>query len=77
MGELFDAIRQEADKRPNSNKRDERLREFLGDAGWKDLIKAAKDSSITNAVIHRVIKNKGFPISYTAIARLRQDLAKS
>ena len=55
MGEFLDALRQEQAKRPQANKTENRLREFLGDAGWKDFEKACKDPSINNAVIHRVL----------------------
>ena len=74
MGEFFDAVRQEQAKKPNSNKIDLRLREFLGDAGWKEFEKACKDASINNAVIHRVLRNKGLKVSYTAVARIRSEI---
>lgn len=74
MGEFFDAVKQEQAKKPNNNKIDLKLREFLGEAGWKDFEKACRDSNYTVAVIHRVLKNKGFPSSYTAISRLRAEL---
>jgi hypothetical protein len=77
MGEFLDAVKQEAAKRPNANKADSRLREFLGDAGWKDFEKACNDLAITNAVIHRVLKGKGFSISYTALARIRSEIQDS
>jgi hypothetical protein len=77
MGEFLDALKQEAAKRPNANKVDSRLREFLGDAGWKDFEKACKDISITNSVIHRVLKNKGFAVSYSALARVRAEMLES
>ena len=77
MGELFDAINQEREKLPRTHAIDENLRVFLGEAGWKDLIKASKDISIPTAVIHRVIKNKGFKASYSAIARVRRLLQES
>ena len=75
MGELLDALRAEQAKRPQANKTENRLREFLGDAGWKDFEKACKDASINNAVIHRVLKNKGLPLSYSAVARVRNEIA--
>jgi hypothetical protein len=77
MGEFLEALKLEQAKRPNANKVDSRLREFLGDAGWKDFEKACKDPGINNAVIHRVLKNKGFPASYTALARIRGEIASS
>ena len=77
MGELLDAIKQEAAKRPNANKANTRLREFLGDSGWKDFEKACKDVGITNAVIHRVLKNQGFSISYSALTRIRGEIQES
>lgn len=77
MGELFDAIKQEAAKRPNANKADVRLREHLGEAGWKDLAKAAKDSAITTSTIYRVVKSSGFSISYTSLKRILDELAAS
>ena len=77
MGEFLDALRQEQAKRPQANKTENRLREFLGDAGWKDFEKACKDASINNAVIHRVLKNKGLPLSYSAVARVRNEIAAS
>ena len=76
MGQLFEQIKTEAARRPNvANKTDDRLRKHLGEDGWKDLEKAAKDSNISNAVIHRVIVKSGFKISYTAIARIRKEIA--
>ena len=75
MGEFLDALRQEQAKRPQANKTENRLREFLGDAGWKDFEKACKDPSINNAVIHRVLKNKGLSLSYSAVARVRNEIA--
>jgi hypothetical protein len=77
MGELFDAIKLEAEKCPSRHKFEERLKEFLGEASWKDYVKACKDPAINNAVIHRVIKNKGFKISYSALSRMRQEIAKA
>jgi len=78
VGQLFDAIRTEAAKSPAvANKCDERLRAHLGNEGWKDLEKAAKDIGIATAVIHKVIIKSGFKISYTAIARIRKELAGS
>lgn len=74
MGELLDALKQAAEKRPNPSVVEQRLRDFLGEAGWKDLTKAAVDNEITTAVIHRVITNKGFKISYSAITRIRREL---
>lgn len=74
MGEFLNAVNQEASKRPNANKLDERLREFLGDAGWKDFEKACKDLAITTTVIHRVLKNQGFKVSYSALHRVRSDV---
>ena len=76
MGQLFDAMKTEAGKSPAiANKCDDRLRKHLGTEGWKDLEKAAKDQNISNAVIHRVINKSGFKISYTAIARIRKEIA--
>jgi hypothetical protein len=75
MGEFLDALRLEQAKRPQANKSENRLREFLGDAGWKDFEKACKDPSINNAVIHRVLKGKGCLLSYSAIARVRAEIA--
>lgn len=75
MGEFLDALRLEQAKRPQANKSENRLREFLGDAGWKDFEKACKDPLINNAVIHRVLKNKGLPMSYSAVARVRAEIA--
>ena len=77
MGELFDAISQERAKLPRSTAIDSKLREFLGEPGWKDLAKAAKDISIPTAIIHRVIKAKGFKVSYSAMARVRKQLQES
>ena len=77
MGEFLDAVKLEQSKKPNNNKIDLKLREFLGDKGWKDLETACRDNSITVAVIHRVLKNKGFPVSYTAISRLRSEVTAS
>jgi hypothetical protein len=77
MGEFLDAVKQEAAKRPNANKADSRLREFLGETGWKDFEKACKDIGITNAVIHRVLKNQGFSISYSALTRIRLEIQES
>lgn len=77
MGELLDALRLEAAKRPNANKADARLKEFLGEAGWKDFEKACKDPGIITSVIHRVLKNKGFSISYSALSRIRSEVTKS
>lgn len=78
MGQLFDAIKTEAGKsRAVANKCDDRLRAHLGNDGWKDLEKAAKDLAIATAVIHKVIVNTGFKISYTAVARIRKELAGS
>jgi hypothetical protein len=77
MGEFLDAVKQEAAKRPNANKADSRLREFLGETGWKDFEKACKDIGITNAVIHRVLKNQGFSISYSALTRIRSEIQES
>lgn len=75
MGEFLDAVKLEQAKRPNSNKIDVKLREFLGDKGWKDFEIACKDQNINNAVIHRVLKNKGFLCSYTAVARIRVEVS--
>jgi hypothetical protein len=78
VGQLFDAIKTESEKsRAPANKCDERLRAHLGENGWKDLEKAAKDLGISNAVIHKVIVNSGFKISYTAIVRIRKELAEA
>ncbi len=77
MGEFLDAVRLESAKRPQAKKSENRVRELLGDAGWKDFEKACKDPAINNAVIHRVLKNKGLGMSYSAIARLRAEIAAS
>ena len=74
MGELFNAIKAEASKRPSANKSDDKLRLHLGEDGWKDLLKAFKDIAISTSVIHRVVKSSGFNCSYTAIARMRKDI---
>lgn len=77
MGELLDAINQERAKLPRTTAVDEKLREFLGDAGWKDLMKACKDVGIPTATIHRVIKQKGFKVSYSALRRIRSMAQES
>ena len=77
MGELFNAIKAESAKPRSGNKIDDRLRQHLGEEGWKDLLKAFKDPSIGNSVIYKVIKASGFTCSYTAIARMRNDLLDS
>ena len=77
MGELLDAIKAEASRPPKSSRIDDRLREHLGDTGWKDLVKACRDASISTSAIHRVIKAKGFACSYSAISRVRTTLAPS
>ena len=77
MGELLDAIKAEASKRPKSNRLDDSLREHLGEPGWKDLVKAFEDPAITTSAIHRVIKAKGFACSYSAISRIRSTVAPS
>jgi hypothetical protein len=76
MGEFLDAVKQEAAKRPNANKADSRLREFLGDR-WKDFEKACRDVGISTSVIHRVLKNQGFSISYSALTRIRTEIQDS
>ncbi len=76
MGQLFDAMKTEAGKSPAvANKCDDRLRAHLGKDGWKDLEKASKDLGISTSVIHKVIVKSGFKISYTAIARIRKEIA--
>ena len=77
MGELFNAIKAEASRPPKSSRIDQKLREHLGDAGWKDFEKACKDQSISTSAICRVIKAQGFPVSYSAISRIRTDFLKS
>ena len=77
MGELLDAIKAEASKPPKSNRIDDKLREHLGDSGWKDLVKACQDPAISTSAIHRVIKAKGFACSYSAISRVRSIVAPS
>jgi hypothetical protein len=77
MGNLFDAIKQEAAKPPKSSKVDEKLRQHLGEDGWKDLVKAFKDASISSSVIRRVLIQSGFQVSYSAVVRLRNELGKS
>jgi len=77
MGELFNAIKVEASKRPSGNKSDDKLRAHLGEEGWKDLIKAFKDVAIGTSAIHRVVKASGFYCSYTAIARMRKEIIDS
>ena len=47
----------------------------LVEAVYRAAYEAAKDQNISNAVIHRVINKSGFKISYTAIARLRKEIA--
>jgi hypothetical protein len=76
MGQLFDAIKTEAEKsRAVANKCDDRLRTHLGENGWKDFEKASKDNAISTSVIHKVIVRSGFKISYTAVARIRKEFA--
>ena len=74
MGELFDAISQERAKLHRTLAVETKLREFLGEAGWKDLGKACKDVGIPLTIIHRVIRQKGFVISYSAMRRIRAML---
>jgi hypothetical protein len=76
MGELFDAIRLEAAKRPNVAKMEDRLAAHLGKEGWKDFEKACLDASFTTSAIWRVIKGNGFDIGYSAIQRIRADVQK-
>ena len=77
MGEFLDAINQERAKLPRTTAVDHKLKEFLGEARWKDLAKASKDPGIPTAIIHRVIKQQGFKISYSAIRRIRTMLQES
>lgn len=77
MGELFDAILEDANSQTRGNKIDDRLREHLGPAGWKDLEKALRDLSIKATSIQRVLKVKGFKCSYSAITRLRREMLEA
>lgn len=77
MGELLDAINQERAKLPRTTAVDQKLRDFLGEAGWKDLQKACKDPGIPTATIHRVIKQRGFKVSYSALRRIRMVVQES
>jgi hypothetical protein len=75
MGDLLSAILAEV-KRPNQgSKLNEKLKHHLGEAGWKDLEKASKNPEVTTAAIRRVIVASGFPISYSAMTRIRTELA--
>ena len=76
MGELFEALRAEAAKRPNVTKTEEKLAAHLGKDGWKDFEKACLDPEFSTAVICRVVKSTGFSISYSAVQRIRADLVK-
>ena len=76
MGELFDAIRAEAAKRPNVTKTEEKLAAHLGKERWKDFEKACLDASFSSAAILRVVKSTGFSISYSALSRIRDDIQK-
>jgi hypothetical protein len=76
MGELFEALRAEAAKRPNVTKTEEKLAAHLGKDGWKDFEKACLDQEFTTAVICRVVRQNGFSISYSAIQRIRADIVK-
>jgi|DEB0MinimDraft_3_1074331.scaffolds.fasta_scaffold04882_3 hypothetical protein len=76
MGELFDAIRSEAAKRPNVTSTETRLEAHLGKEGWKDFQKACLDRSFSTSVICRVVKSSGFNVSYSAIQRIRVDIQK-
>jgi hypothetical protein len=76
MGELFEALRAEAAKRPNVTKTEEKLAAHLGKERWKDFEKACLDPEFSTAVICRVVKSTGFSISYSAVQRIRADLNK-
>jgi hypothetical protein len=76
MGELLDAIRQEAAKRPNVNKTEDKLAVHLGKDRWKDFEKACLDVSLSTSAILRVVKSTGFTISYSAMSRIRDDIQK-
>lgn len=76
MGELFDAIKSEAAKRPNVTKTEEKLAEHLGKERWKDFEKACRDASFSTAAIVRVIKQTGFACSYSVISRIRDEIQK-
>lgn len=75
MGELFDAIKSEAAKRPNHST-EAKLRTHLGTEGWKDFEKACLDKSFSTAVICRAVKASGLTISHTAMLRIRNDIQK-
>ena len=75
MGELFDAIKSEAARRPNVTSTETRLEAHLGKEGWKDFQKACLDNFSTS-VITRVVKSSGFSVSYSAIQRIRAELIK-
>ena len=77
MGELFDAIKLEAAKRPNVARTEERLEKHLGKERWKDFQKACLDIDISTSVILRVVKSTGFSVSFSAIARVRADVIKA
>jgi len=77
MGELFDAIKLEAAKRPNVARTEERLEKHLGKERWKDFQKACLDPTISTSVILRVVKSTGFSVSHSAVARVRTDLIKA
>lgn len=75
MGDLFDAIMAEANRPPRGSNLNEKLRQHLGDQAWKDLQKASKNLEIPTTAIRRVIVAAGFPISYSAMSRIRSELA--
>ena len=76
MGELLDAIRQEAAKRPNVTKTEEKLAAHLGKERWKDFEKACLDVSLSSSAILRVVKSTGFNVSYSALTRIRSEIQK-
>jgi|LakMenEpi03Aug12_release.lakeMendotaPanAssembly.Ray.scaffolds.fasta_scaffold5542261_1 hypothetical protein len=76
MGELFEAVRAEAAKRPNVARTEDKLAAHLGKDGWKDFEKACLNADFSTSVIHRVVKNAGFPISYSALSRIRENVQK-
>jgi hypothetical protein len=70
MGELFDAIKSEAAKRPNVTKTEEKLAAHLGKERWKDFEKACLDpefsagSSNQPGLASRILRcNASAPIS--------------
>jgi hypothetical protein len=76
MGELFEAVRAEAAKRPNVAKTEDKLSAHLGKERWKDFEKACLDANFSTSVIHRVVKSTGFSISYSALSRIRENVQK-